>query len=249
MKLAPCFIIGVLAAFVAGGELRAAALVVIDDFETDVGHFDRPPSFSGSSQGETETAPGTGPSTATHDTTEALPGTAGSLRVFIDDDPFIDGTDGSAWRIRLLSGTGTITNNEPLQATGWVGYWMKTTTPNLQASLFIDDSPAALERALFLDVIPDNEWHLYEWNFDDEFFWEPFALSETNGTIDSDTVTIDGIYLRAFRDFGLEDQDAVVFIDNVSADPEGNITIPEPSAAILLLVGGLGLARRRRRNS
>ena len=231
-------------ALVAGFALAApagAAVIVIDDFEANEGHFNLDPDFSGTSAGQTVAA-GVGPSTADRDTTEFFSGIA-SERVFIDDNPAVNAPDGTAWRIRFLSGGGTPANNTPLDATGYVGYWLKTTAQNLRAAVLVDDG-AALERSTRVPIIGDGQWHLYQWNFDDDTQWDGFAGTGPNGVIDAATVTLDAIYIDAVLAGDGSDQDAVYFIDDVSVNPEGEI--PEPSALGLLAVGAAALLRRRR---
>lgn len=233
------------------GSLGAEAqLLVIDNFEVDEGHFNLSPSFSGTTTGETETGPGAGPSTADRVEGEGLDSFA-SQRIFLDDSPAADvpSTDPvQAWRARLLSGGGTPANNVTLQATaeGYVGYFLKTTTPNLQASIMIDDG-TGLERATYLNIIPDGAWHLYEWKFSDVDAWEPFAGTGANGEINATGVTIDSIFISAIKDLSIADQDATFYIDNVSTNPLGSV-IPEPSSVVLAgfaAAGVLGLRRRR----
>ena len=225
----------------------SAAPVVIDSFDVDEGHFTQAPSFSGTTTGETETAPGVGPSTADRVTDEAFAG-AGSQRIFLDDNPNANVPgEVEAWRLRHLSGGGTIANNVALTASGYVGYYLKTSTPNLQASIMLDDgSTGHLERAVRVPITADNQWHLYQWNIDDDAQWDAFAGTGANGTIESATATIDSIFIDAVRTSG--DQDAVFFIDSVSHDPNGPLPpVPEPMAAGVIAVGAVGALARRRR--
>jgi len=220
------------------------ATIVLDNFEVDEGHFADIPSFSGSTGGIMAPT-----STADRDTTEANTGSA-SQRLFIDDDPnaFISG---DPWRVRHLSGRGNIPQNVPLSGGGYVGYFAKTLTLNLQASLMIDDSPTALERARYQPMIPDGLWHLYQWNLSDEADWQGFALADANGVIDNPTVTIDSVYFVPTFDFNTPDQDATIFFDDVAYNADGPIPdiIPEPTSFPLLVTGLLATARRRRVHS
>lgn len=229
-----------------------AATILIDDFETSEGHFNLSPTFSGTTTGEA--VPGT--STADRVTDVVYQG-EGAQRIFLDDDPNVDvaSTDPiQTWRLRHLSGGGTPANNLTLQntATGYVGYYLLSSTPNLQASIMLDDG-TGLERAAYLPIIADGQWHLYEWQFSDASMWEPFAGTGANGEINAATVTIDSIFINAIDSDPLNlgpDQDAVFYIDAVATDPDGNISVqvPEPSSAVLLslAIGAAVVARRRR---
>src|SRR5207244_640752 len=105
-----------------------------------------PNTASGTSQGFFKAAPGV-PATAVRSTADFFDGLASQL-IFLDDDP---GTAGSganqdSWRLRNLSGGGTIANNVTLTlapgGTSYVGYWMKTSSAGVQAGIGIDDGPA-----------------------------------------------------------------------------------------------------------
>ncbi|MGI8603867.1 MAG: PEP-CTERM sorting domain-containing protein [Verrucomicrobiales bacterium] len=223
-------------------------VTMIDDFEINEGHFTSAPSTSGSTAGETETAPNVGPSTADWDATVGQASTA-SQRIFLDDDPAIPVTDlgtSVAWRLRHLSGGGTPANNVSLvnNATSHVGYWMLTSSPNLEAGIMLDDG-AALERAAVIPVIADGQWHLYQWQLSDATQWEPFAGSGPNGAIDAATATIDSIFVRSL--LGTGDQDAVFSIDNVSFNDAGPLPVPEPSTLFLAAASLTGVLVRRRR--
>jgi hypothetical protein len=231
----------------AGASVHAAN-IVIDDFEGSEGHFTSLPSTSGTTTGETETAPSIGPSTADLDTTVSISGIS-SQRIFLDDDPSADVPSTNpvqAWRLRHLSGGGTPANNLSFVASGYVGFYLRTATPDLQASIFIDDG-AALERASYIPIIGDGAWHLYQWNLDDDTQWEAFAGTTPNGIIDSATVTIDGIFVNALKTSG--DQDAIFNLDYVVANPDGLITpVPEPASGMFFaFCGAVAILHSRRR--
>ena len=243
----------------ASAPAASAAAIIIDDFEVNEGRFTAAANGSGTTAGIVFA---NSVMDRTTDPADVLQG-IGAQRLFIDDDTAVDSPDfptgSAAWRLRHLSGGGTPANNLTLDVTldGYIGYYLKTLTPSLQASIYLDDglgpnangTGGATERGRFIDIISDGEWHLYQWQFMNPSDWEPFAATVpavANGQIDSTTVTIDGLLIRALKTG--EDQDATVFIDNVMYDPEGPISvIPEPSSAALLLIGALSLSHLRRR--
>lgn len=219
-----------------------AQVTILDDFEGSKGHFNLQPTFSGTSAGLL-----TSSNTVLDTTTPAFTGTS-SLQVNIFDDTAVLAPDGSAWRVRLLSGSGTPSNNVNLanSATSFVGFYMRSTTPGLRLSLMLDDG-TALERATIVPAISDGNWHLYEWNLADAASWDAFAGTGANGQIDAALVTIDSIWIDS-PSLGGGAQDAVFNLDYVAFNPSGSIApVPEPSTMALVGVAGIGFAVRRLR--
>ena len=168
----------------------------------------------------------------------------------LDDDPAVPGSGANldSWRLRHLSGGGTPANNLSLTNvagnTTYVGYWLKTSSIGLEASIGIDDGPA-LEIGAFRPILADGQWHLYQWQFQDAADWDAFAGTGPNGQIDTASVTIDSLLFRGGPGFATgSDFDANFFIDDVSWNPIGQV--PEPSIASLLALGGWLAARRQR---
>jgi uncharacterized lipoprotein YddW (UPF0748 family) len=201
---------------------------VIDDFETDEGHFNWPYNQSPSSQSF-------GLSSAT--TTERVttehqgPGVASQLLNFV-----IDSAGSDAWQNRHNSGIGAPANpanNEPLQASGYVGFWLKTDDAGSSVRISIDDpiGNTALEMGASQAVVADNEWHLYQWDLDDADEWTGFA-GGANGVIDgvSGFVSIDSIWFNGTGS-------VQIYLDTVSHNPLGPIiAIPEPTAVLLVAI-------------
>jgi hypothetical protein len=215
------------------------AVTPIDNFEIDEGHFAVQPTFSSTSASLATT------STSDRVTDTFFQGIA-SQKLVIDD---IAGTapDGSAWRVRHLSGGGTPANNVSISALGYVGYYIKATQGvGLQASIVVE-SPTETERGAYFSIPSDGNWYRVQWDFANATHWDLAPFGTTDGTITSSTVTIDSLWLRSTVVSG--DQDATIYIDNVAFDSAGQLpVVPEPSSAVLAVMGGLAiLAGRMRR--
>jgi autotransporter-associated beta strand protein len=188
---------------------------ILDSFEVDEGHFSWPYNYSPVSQ-----TFGLSASTAIDRVTTQHQGTGvGSQQLNL----VIDSTGDATWQIRHNSGIGAGLaaqpgGNVPLEATGYVGFWLKTDDPGISVRIAIDDpvdGNTALERGFAQALIADNEWHLYQWNFEDANHWDAFA-GGANGVIDAQngTVTIDSIWFNGSGN-------AQIYLDNVSHNPDG----------------------------
>jgi hypothetical protein len=233
----------------------AQTSIILDDFNVDEGHFNRSPGFSGSSNGfqkltaEYTTPPPEGtnpnPSTADHDTTLAVEG-VGSEKIVLNDDldaTTFEPTGGSA-RLRFLSGTGTTTNNTPFSTTtagtdGWIGFYLKTDSPGWTVSLWIELAPNVANNPGGInnnsgtpkEVIADNEWHLYEWNLDDDSGlddgWGTVAgIIDGTSIVEEGNHTVDSII---FRTFEMPPQ-ATFFVDFLALNRNGSVAdiLPPP---------------------
>ncbi|MEX2308804.1 MAG: GH25 family lysozyme [Pirellulales bacterium] len=190
---------------------------VIDDFELDEGHFNWAYNFSPISQ-----TFGLAASTTIDRVTTEHQG-SGEAAQFLNLV-----SNGANWQLRHNSGIGDglaakPDGNESLVAIGFVGFWLKTDDDGMTVRIGIDDPVGvntALERGIALDIIADNQWHLYQWDLEDEFQWEAFA-GGANGAIDAEmgTVTIDSIWFAGVGD-------AQIYLDTVAHNADAPLAGP-----------------------
>lgn len=178
---------------------------VIDDFEVDEGHFNWSWNISPGSQ----TFGLSSDTNIERVATEAQTGAGAQELNFVD-------SGAGTWQIRHNSGIGPGLNANPagnveLPATGYVGMWLKTEDPGVSVEIALDD-PDSAERGVPQTLTADGQWHLYQWNLEDDADWNGWIFG--NGAIDQTTVTIDSIFFSG-------DGDAVVYMDNVSHNPLG----------------------------
>ncbi len=175
---------------------------VIDDFETDEGHFPWSLTYSGSTTGIL------GGSDASRVTTESQGG-VGSQEISINGEP-------GGWFLRHLSGIGSPASpagNVAVDATGYIGFWLKTDDAGISVQLAIDDLSPAIDRSFSQSVIADGEWHLYQWDLEDDTQWDGWA-GGGDGVITGPTITIDSIQFAGAGD-------ATIYLDTVSHNPLG----------------------------
>lgn len=182
---------------------------VIDDFELDEGHFHWPYNQSPVSQ-----TYGLAATTTIDRTTDEAQRGLASQRLDLVASGLSD------WQLRHNSGLTTPAapaSNAPLEATGYVGFWLKTTDPNVEVRIAIDDpfgsNTSALEVGSWQEVVADGQWRLYQWNFEDASQWDAFA-GGADGQINAATVSIDSIFFRG-------NGSAELFLDTVSHNPAG----------------------------
>ena len=128
-----------------------------------------------------------------------------------------------AWTLRHNSGTGTNLAAEPggntkFDATGYVGFWLKTDDAGITVRIGIDDPVSgntALERGFAQSVIADDQWHLYQWNLEDAGHWDAYS-GGADGEIDAATgkVSIDSIWFLGLGN-------AQIYLDNISHNALG----------------------------
>jgi hypothetical protein len=193
---------------------------LIDDFEDDEGHFGWNYNLSPPSQTFGLTASTTIDRVTTQHQGE---GQASQLLNLVSTS--------ANWQLRHNSGIGAglVANPEgnlALDGIGSVGFWLKTDDPNITVRLAIDDpvgGNTALEHGIAQNVIADNQWHLYQWDLEDELQWNGFS-GGADGFIDAEmgTVTIDSIWFAGIGN-------AQIYLDSVLHNPDGPIeaaTIP-----------------------
>ncbi len=219
-----------LALFASPSTSAMDRVVYADFYAGDAGTFSYAPGYSGSTTGLDEansTAQTVTDTTATRGWAQAL-------------DLKADATGDDAWFVRHVSGASAApAQNLARETTGYVGFWAKTSDEGVSVSIALDDAGGVTaDRGSLKALIADGQWHLYQWNLEDDSQWEGWANGD--GVIDSPTFTLDSIQL-----FG--QGDATVYLDGVTHDALGPIeaVVPEPTAGALLLPGLLWQLTRR----
>lgn len=184
---------------------------VLDNFEVNEGHF------GWNYNNATQTTGLAATTTIDRDTTDHQGTGAGSQLLNLV------ASGAGTWTLRHNSGSGTNLAAEPagntkLDATGYVGFWLKTDDAGLSVRIGIDDPVAgntALERGFAQGIIADNQWHLYQWNLENDSHWDAYS-GGANGTIDApnDTVTIDSIWFTGIGN-------AQIYLDNIAHNALG----------------------------
>lgn len=188
--------------FVAANNTRPAA-AAITDFEADEGYFPTNITFSGSNVNVA------GTSTADRTTAEARSGLASQQLT-------INKTGAGTFLARHVSGIGTPASpasNITFPSIGSIGFWLKTSTPDLEVAPAVDDNTAntSTERGYFQNVIADGQWHFYQWFLNDPTHWDAWAGANTNGDVAA-LFTLDSIQFRGSAAAN------VLFLDDVTFD-------------------------------
>ena len=165
-----------------GANSAAPAATVINSFDTNEGYFGFSPTASGSNTGVQS-------ATADRVTAQAQAGTA-SQQIVINKQA----TSGSYF-LRHLSGIGTAADynsNLNFASIGSIGFWLKTSDPDVQVSIALDDT-ATGDRGYWQNVIADGQWHRYEWFLNDVTHWDDWASG--NGRI-GERFAVDSVQFR-----------------------------------------------------
>jgi uncharacterized lipoprotein YddW (UPF0748 family) len=160
----------------------APAPTVINNFDVNEGYFAFSPTASGSNSGVAS-------ATANRVTTQARAG-AGSQELVINKSG-----SSSEYFVRHLSGIGTAgeyNSNLNFASIGTLSLWLKTTTPDVQVSIALDDT-ATGDRGYWKNVIADGEWHQYEWSLNDVTLWDSWAGG--NGQI-GERFAVDSVHFK-----------------------------------------------------
>lgn len=182
---------------------------IFADFESgDEGTFSSAPGFSGSTFGINPAA-----SSATAVNGDGYE-SGGAQRLVIRDDANTQG----GWFVRHLSGPdASRAQNVIRPIDGFIGFWARTEDPGVEVAIAIDDSSdVTADRSMRKALIPDGQWHLYEWNLELDHEWEGWGNAD--GVLGLGDFTLDSIHL-----FG-GDADAVVYLDTITHMTGGRLT-------------------------
>jgi hypothetical protein len=218
--------------------ISPAAPIIFDDFNTNEGHFNAAPNFSGSNLNVAAT------STADRITSDTIEG-AGAEVIVLDAT-----TAGSSTRLRFLSGTGTPASNVSFTTSstttdGFIGLAVKTAVSGWTVQMALDGPLPDLQGGVPRPVVADGAWHIYEWDLDSAADWGAVASIGGNATFEEGVQTIDSVVFRNTA----APASSTLLMDFVAKSNSGSIAtlIPEPGTASLLGLGILGLLARRRR--
>lgn len=204
----------------AATQMLQAAPITFADFDVNMGVFGSTPTGSGSTAGLLTT------STAGRVTTSPLEGAGCAQLVFITNNA-------ATVRVRWLAGGGTPGNNTSFTTSagtdGWIGFYLKTTNTGWDVQIWLEG--ASNNGGIRQQLIPDGQWHLYEWNLDDTDGalttngWGDVTSIIAGSTIVADgSHTIDSILFRNLNPpTPLAEKTNVIFLDLVMKTDSGSI--------------------------
>lgn len=218
-------------------------LMVYNDFYGgDQGTYNYAPTYSGSTEGVLSTS-----------TNKAVQGSDAVARgwydrLTINHDPSVTSVPdrpSSSWFVRLDSGaTAGPSQNVARTITGYIGYWARTTTPDIFASIALDNPDgSSAGRGILQQMIADGQWHLYQWNLQNAAQWQ--AWIGTKG-FNASTFTMDSLQFYG------PDSNAIIDVDMISHNALGTLgplSVPEPGSLAMVLAAlcpAALLGRRRK---
>jgi hypothetical protein len=193
-------------------------LTVLDDFEAGKGHFNAGITSSGTTKNVDEKSSAMIDDAAAHDGKASL-----RLDVRSTSDAAQQGMI-----LRVLSGAGNPDQNlvgeKTLGNDGYIGFWLRAEPGNsgpLFVTIFVDDAGAdgiGTERGDLREVKADGQWHLFQWNVNEDGRWSNIANG--NGVIDGANLTLDSIVFSTSKDMkGGGAFDGRLWIDAVIYSP------------------------------
>jgi hypothetical protein len=223
---------------------QGRASVIFDDFNTNEGHFNQAPTFSGTSNVSTA-------STANRVTTGSFEGLGNEEVVAVM-------STANPARIRFVSGNGTMSNNTSFVTgpgtDGFIGFYYKTTTAGLKLQLNLDGdtvgdtgvpgTTSEVDGSPIVTTIGDGLWHLAEFDLDAGTGWgAATGIGGGHGGVILDgTHTIDSVMISSIT------AGATITFDFFAKSDSGTIAnlVPEPASLAVLGLAGLAFLRRRR---
>jgi len=197
------------------------APLILDDFNVSEGHFNLSPTFSGSTAGILTS------STADRVSTSPVEGTGCEQLLFYTNNA-------ATVRVRFLSGSGSAGNNTAFTTSaaedGWIGFYLKTTNSGWDVQLWLEG--ASNNGGTRQEVIPDGEWHLYEWDLDNtdgtistNGWGDVTSIVSGSPTVADGSHTIDSIIFRN-RDSltPLPDATNLIYLDFVAKTDSGSVS-------------------------
>lgn len=215
-------LVGSVAALLLATPRAQAAPITFADFNVNQAPFTSIPAT-----GSGSTANVAASSTASRVTTDDPREGTGHQRLVLDAT-----TPGNPIRLRHLSGGGSPANNIPFVTSdaedGWIGFYVKTTNTGWNVQLWIEGTTAGaanVNGGVPKEVIADGEWHLYEWNLDDNSGgpdgWGPIGgVLDGSATVANISHTIDSIVFRNPE----APETSVIFLDFVAKTASGSVS-------------------------
>ena len=216
-----------LALFANPGTSGLDYAVYADFASGDRGTFSYAPGYSGSTAGINDAA--------SSNVAVNAPGVDGPdgaddgwfQRLTITDDTSNHGTSENpqGWFVRHLSGSSASrSQNTPRPSSGSVGFWARTSDAGASISLAIDDeNNTTADRGLFKELIADGQWHLYEWDLEDNNQWAGWINGD--GVIGPGTFTVDSIQI-------IGSDDVTVDLDQIMHNANGSLLSTGPTPDI-----------------